>query len=456
MEKIYLNDILKALNVNERVKNVLIHRVKDNIKKLGENTLVFHLNKDEELDQEEFKKYKTCYIVTDQPILKNFINKDKYIYVDNIVNAYRKFTDYYRNLFDLIVIAVTGTCGKTTTKEMIAQALKNKYKVVNTIGSKNNIKFHHDYLLRINKETDYAVFETAITHPGHLIFNCEFFKPQIGIITNIGIDHLNWCKTLNNYIRTKAEILVGLKNKGHLIINNDDANIKKIDFSNYKGEIITIGTVNSSDYFGKNIVQLNNKVKYTLINKNKEYIIEVPGNGTHNVYNSLEAIACLGILGISIEEASQYLSSYVPIRSHTEIKKGINDSVIIDDTWSSNPTSMKAALEVLSELGKNKRKIAVIGKISYLGEFKSSYYKQIAGDLIKHNVDTLITIDKDSRKIAKYAESIGMAKENIIAVETKEELSKILNNVLNENVIALFKTSMLDKGSQEIIKEIVI
>jgi UDP-N-acetylmuramoyl-tripeptide--D-alanyl-D-alanine ligase len=310
--------------------------------------------------------------------------------------------------------------------------------------------------MKFNDKTDYGVFETAITHPGHLIHNCEVFKPQIGIITNIGIDHLNWCKTLDNYIRTKAELLVGLNNKGHLIINNDDNNIKKIDFSDYKGKVITFGTKNKSNYFGKNIKQKNNNVFFTLVKNNREYNVIVPGNGSHNAYNALAALACLNTLGMPLEEAIYYLSKYNPIRSHTEIKQGINNSIIIDDTWSSNPTSVKAALEVLTNIGENKTKIVVMGKISYLGKYKKEFYKQIAKDIVSNEVNVLITIDEDAKKIGNYSSNLGMMPTNIFATNTKEELTSLLKKLLNQNSVALFKTSMLDKNSQENLAEVII
>ncbi|MFA7435892.1 MAG: UDP-N-acetylmuramoyl-tripeptide--D-alanyl-D-alanine ligase [Bacilli bacterium] len=455
MKRISLNSILKALNLRLIEKDIIIKRVKDDIRKLGTNTLIFHLNKDQEINNDEFRKYKDCYIITDQPILKTYINKDKYIYVDNINIAYKNFLNYYRNLFNPTVIAVTGTCGKTTTKEMIAQVLKHKYKVINTKGSKNNLRFHHDYLMKFNEETEYGVFETAITHPGHLILNCEIFKPQIGIITNIGIDHLNWCKSLNNYIRTKAELLVGLKNKGHIIINNDDENIKKIDFSNYKGKILTFGINSKADYLGKEIELFSSKVIFKLVANKEEYTVEVSGNGIHTVYNALATIACLDTLGMDLEEAISYLSKYIPIRSHTQIKNGINGSTIIDDTWSSNPTSLSAALDVLKNMDSRKTKIAVIGKISYLGEYKTDFYKRIAKEIINKKIDVLITIDNDAKEIGKSAIKYGMNSNNVYKVNKKDDLYNLLKRVLNKNTIALFKTSMLDKSSNEIINRII-
>jgi len=455
MKKIYLNEILSNLGIALKNRDAIIKRVKPDIKKLGDNTLIFHLSKDEEINQEDFKKYKDCYIITDQPILKDFLKKDKYIFVENINKVYKDFINYYRNLFNPIVIAITGTCGKTTTKEMIVQVLKNNYNVVNTICSKNNLKFNHDYLMKFNDSTEYGVFETAITHPGHLILDCEIYKPQIGIITNIGIDHLNWCKTMNNYIRTKAEMLVGLKNRGHLIINNDDDNIRKIDFSMYKGSIITFGTNNLSDYYGKDINYSRDKIFFNLVLKQKEYKVRVPGNGIHNVYNALAALACLNTVGMGINDAIFYLEKYIPIRSHTEVKTGINKSTVIDDSWSSNPTSMSAALDVLSNLGKSKQKIAIIGKISYLGKYKKIYYKMIAKEIVNKGIDILITIDDDAKEIGDYALSLGMSSSNVFQVNKKEELKNLLNATLTEKSVVLFKTSMIDKNAQEIMREVI-
>src|SRR5690606_17180953 len=146
---------------------------------------------------------------------------------------------------------------------------------------------------------------------------------------------------------------------------------------------------------------------------------------------------------------------YIPIRSHTEIMTGINNSTIIDDSWSSNPTSMKAALDVLSNIGKNKYKIAIIGKINYLGKYKNDFYKEIAKEITNKKVDLLITIDSDAKKIGKYAANLGMDQARIVAVDSKDELRYVLSRVLNANSVALFKTSMLDNNSQEILQEMI-
>jgi len=159
---------------------------------------------------------------------------------------------------------------------------------------------------------------------------------------------------------------------------------------------------------------------------------------------------------MELETAIAYLGEYIPIRSHTEIKQGINNSIIIDDTWSSNPTSMSAALEVLSDIGRNKQKLVVLGKISYLGKFKNNFYRQIAREIVSLNIDKLITIDEDAERIGRFAINNGMNPNNVLRANTKQALTETLNKHLNNDTIALFKTSMLDKNSQELLQEIII
>lgn len=457
MKKINLNQILNLLEINQIKDNdVMVEYVSNDIKKIRDKAVIFHVNKAEEINQEKFKNLKNCYIITDQALLKDMINKDHYFFVSNVASAYFKFINYYRSLFHIPVVAVTGTCGKTTTKEMISQILRKNYQVVSTYSSKNALRFHNDYLMSFDEHIEFGVFETAITHPGHLILGCEYFKPTIGIITTIGIDHLNWCKTLNNYIRTKSEILIGLNNQGVLIINGDDENIAKIDMSNYQGKIVTFGINSPAEFFGENISYGDGGMNFTLRYGNNKYLVYVPGYGNHNVYNALATLAALTYLKIDLKESIDHLKSFRHIKSHNQLYYGLGNSIIIDDTWSSNPTSMAAALDVLKAKGSNKTKVAVIGKISYLGKYANIYYRKIAKMMIRNHVDLLITQDEESCQIVKYAIKYGMNSEKCICTKDNRELYRVLKNILSEKTIVLFKCSMLDKSNQDVLKKIIV
>ena len=443
---------LHKLNID---KDYIIKYVTNDITKIANDTLVYHITREDELNYEAFYQLSNCFIITDQPIL-NDKRSDNFLFVTDVNKAYSEFTTYYRSLFNIPVVAITGTCGKTTTKEMITQVLRNKYQVAATVSNKNHLNYNHDYLMSIDDNTKFGVFETAISAPGYLITGCNIFKPTIGIITTIGVDHLNGCKTLDNYIKTKGEMLAGLNYQGTLIINSDDENIKKINMTHYKGKVITFGIKEKADFFGYNIKYLNNSMAFTFIYDNNKYDAFIPGLGEHNVLNALAAIACLIQLGVNIHEIIYYLHYFKHLKNHCEVKQGINESTIIDDSWSSNPTSIEASLKVLSNLGKNKTKLAVFGKISYLGDYVDHYYNKIAQTIINEKIDFFISIDSFAKQIGKNLMNNGFPKNRIIHCKDEKELISTLETLLDSKSLVLFKTSMLDKSSTNIIKNLTI
>ena len=429
-------------------KQALIKNIKLSVLEINNNTLIFHMQKTQTLNIDNLLKLNDCFIITDQPLLKRYHRaKERFLIVPNIEVAYAKFIEFYRNQFSIKTVAITGTCGKSTTKEMIKQVLAKNHSVTGTIGSKNSLRFNHEYLMEIDEESEFGIYETAITDPGQILYSAKYFKPTVGVITNIGIDHLSGCKTLDNYILAKGEILTALGPLGTVIINKDDENINKLDFTSYKGKVITYGIKTKADYQATKISYHNKMMCFTV---NNQYQVKVPGMGIHNVYNALAAIATLVTLGIDISEAITELSTYQPMKSHFEIYRGINGAVIVDDTWSSNPTSVEAALDTL-RLIKGK-KVVVIGNISYLGAYALEQAKSIGKMVVENNIDYLITIDNFSRHIANEAIRIGMDKNNIFDCQTTEDLDTVLYHLMKPGVTVLFKTSMFDKKIKKIIE----
>ncbi|ERJ11125.1 Mur ligase family protein [Haloplasma contractile] len=456
MKMIDLKDIIKLFKIDtyKEVKHVSFTNVTNNIKKINNDTLVFHIYKKDELNVEEYNNLSNCYIVTDQPILKSqSIVSGNILYVTNVKKAYSTFINYYRALFDIPVVAITGTCGKTTTKEMIKHVLENKYKVAATKSSRNSLEFNLEYLLSIDEETEFGVFETGVSYPGNLILGCEYFKPTIGVITNIGMDHLSGCKTFENYMRTKGEMLAGLGYEGTLIINNDDTNIKQLDFSPYEGTIITFGIMDQANFFADQIKYEDEGMSFCLHYDSKAYEAYAPGFGEHNVYNALAALSVLDTLGIDLEESIEYLSSFKHIRSHLQFHNGINNSIIVDDTWSSNPPSMKAAFEVLSNKGKEKVKIVVLGKLPSQGDYAIEHYKQIAQLIIDYKIDFLITKSSITNNVSKKVEELGMNEDRIIHCKNNTQVKSALEGLLDANSIVLFKKSMFDQSITKIMNK---
>ncbi|KAF1083826.1 UDP-N-acetylmuramoyl-tripeptide--D-alanyl-D-alanine ligase [Sporotomaculum syntrophicum] len=367
------------------------------------------------------------------------------IQVNNIDLAYWSFVDYYRNLFDIPFIAVTGTCGKTSTKELIKHILEQDRKVQATRGSANSRLQDLPYLLGIDKTTKAAVIETAVGRPGDLAEHCRYFKPSIGIITNIGVYHLDECKTVEAYINAKAEMLDGLDNKGTLILNADDENTKTIKLESFKGKIVYIGLNTTADYLASQIEFAQNGMKFILNYRGKKYPVFVPGYGEHQVYNALTAIAAVHEVGVEIEEATKRLRSYKNFPRYMEVFTGIKGSTLIDDTFLTNPTSIKAALKLLDSLARGKKKIAVLGEVNRLGEHKVKYH-QIIGEMVAENsVDVLFTIGRTAAEIGRAAIRKGY-RGQVESFETMAGVHHKLTTIIDEKSIVLVKGYAYDKA----------
>ncbi|MCY9546375.1 UDP-N-acetylmuramoyl-tripeptide--D-alanyl-D-alanine ligase [Lysinibacillus xylanilyticus] len=366
------------------------------------------------------------------------------IKVNDIDEAYWKFINFYRNQFNIPIVAITGTSGKSTTKEMIKHILSAEKNVVSTPLSSNSRTASLQYLLNIDDDTDAAVFETAVGSPGDITLAGEYFKPTIGIITNIGAHHLNYCKTLEGYIQAKGEMLDIISPTGSLILNDDDSNTSNIDLSKFQGRIIKVGKHQSCDFRASNIRYYKNGMLFNVHHKKKLYEIYVPGFGEHQVYNALAAIAAIYEMGLPISLASKQLQSFRKLNKQLQVFKGINNSVLIDDTWNITTTSLEAGLKVLNALGEGKKKIAIIGTITDLGSWGYIIHEQ-AGELIAQiGVDVLITIGEHASIMAVHAIEEGLTSP-VHIFKNSTLVYKLLDKLVDENTIIFIKGDMYSK-----------
>jgi len=395
-----------------------------------------------------WKDYESFYpivLVTDRLYSQKGIPEQiSIIKVKDIDEAYWKFINFYRNQFNIPIVAITGTSGKSTTKEMIKHILSAEKNVVSTPLSSNSRTASLQYLLNIDDYTDAAVFETAVGSPGDITLAGEYFKPTIGIITNIGAHHLNYCKTLEGYIQAKGEMLDIISPAGSLILNAEDINTRKIDLSKFKGRIIKVGKHHSCDFRASNIRYHKNGMLFNLHHMKQLYEIFVPGFGEHQVYNALAAIAAIYEMGLPISLASKQLQSFRKLNKQLQVFKGINNSVLIDDTWNITTTSLEAGLKVLNALGEGKKKIAIIGTITDLGSWGYIIHEQ-AGELIAQiGVDVLITIGEHASIMAVHAIEEGLASPVHIFKNTTL-VYKLLDKLVDENTVVFIKGDMYSK-----------
>jgi UDP-N-acetylmuramoyl-tripeptide--D-alanyl-D-alanine ligase len=366
------------------------------------------------------------------------------IKVPNVERAFWKFVDYYRGLFTVPVIGVTGTNGKTTTKEMIKHILSEKYRLNSTYRSKNSLSSNLKYLLRMDERIDAGVFEMPVYCPGSLLKACRFLRPQVGIITNIGVDHIEGCRTLNSYIKAKAEFLEGVGDNGTIILNSDDKNIGRIDLSKFKGKIIYFGFSEKSDFRALSVAYTDNGTEFTFLYDKRDYKAFIPAFGEFNVLNAVAAIAAVRSIGIEVQYAIDRLASFKNIEGHFEIHMGINGSVVIDDTWNTNPSSSEAALKLFKQLSKGKETIAALGRMTLLAEYADKYHIKIGEKTVQLGIDKLITMDNESKMIGQGAIKAGMDPEKVYFCNGKGEVYTVLKEILNPNSIVLLKATLED------------
>lgn len=399
------------------------------------------------------KIYPNSAIVTDNYTKTDELDENiTLIRVSNIEEAFWKFVEYYRGLFNIPVIGVTGTNGKTTTKEMIKHILSEKYKLNSTYRSKNSLSSNLKYLLQMDDSIEAGVFEMPVYEPGSLLKACRFLKPHVGIITNIGIDHIEGCKTQSSYIKAKAELLEGIDSDGAIILNNDDVNIKRIKLDNFRGKILYFGLSDKSDFRVLNINYSDRGTKFTFRYEGADYRGFIPAFGEFNVLNAIASIAAVNSIGIEIPFAIDRLKSFKNIEGHFQPHRGIKGSIIIDDTWNTNPSSAEAALNLFKQLSRNRKTITALGRMTLLGEYSDKYHKIIGKKVVQLGIDKLITMDNESRMIGIGAISGGMNPDDVYFCNSKEEVYSELNKMLSPDTIVLLKATLEDSYTDLIDK----
>ncbi|RBW69446.1 Mur ligase family protein [Bacillus taeanensis] len=445
MKTLFLQEILKQTGgtIIQGSGNPLIQSVTYRPKKISDHTLLFHRYKDMSLKKKLFQKYKSVVVMTDVPeMFQNLSSSVMIVKVNEVEEVYWKFVNYYRGIFSIPVIGITGTCGKTTTKEMVKHILRKYHKVHSTFLSNNQRSLNLKYLLGMDDETEAAVFEMPVASPGYLTNTIHYFQPNIRILLNIDVYHLRDSKTPEAYMKAKAEIINGLNREtGIIIINNDDENIRKVlDVTEFK-QVIRFGIDKKCDFQAKKIQYEKDGMTFTLFYKNQSYPVYVPGYGKGNVYNSLAAIAAASSTGMEIRECCERLASFRQMKEHLQFHNGRGGCTVIDDTWNAAPLSMAASLDVLKETAETKKKVAILGYMPQLGDssYAKEQYVKMGEKAAASKLDLLFVVGEQAKEIGNKAIALGMNPKNVHFVSTGTEIYQILRPLLTRDTAILFK-----------------
>ena len=380
------------------------------------------------------------------------IDKNKVIVeVKDTLSALQDWSKYYKDKFKTFNICVTGSIGKTTTKEIIAHILSQEVPLLKTSGNYNNEIGIPLTLLQLNKSHKILVVEMGMRGLGEIKTLTNFIPPDLAVITNIGEAHIGLLGSKDNIFKAKSELLQSLDKDGVAILNGDDPYFLKMwEIVKYK-KVYTFGIENKSDIMARNIRMVSDKgMRFTLEVKNdKSGEIYFPLLGRYNIYNALAAVAVAFALGIELDLIERRLSSFKPLDMHMQLSNFYNGIKILNDSYNASPISVKSALETLAEAAQNNRKIAILGDMLELGERTDFYHREIGKEVIKLSIDTLITVGQGGKIIAQSSKEEGMAEERIFSFKKNKKIN------LAKKLLSLTRPGdfILLKGSREMKME---
>ena len=362
-----------------------------------------------------------------------------YIQVEDTMTALGTLARYYRNKFDLKVVGVTGSVGKTTTKDMVASVLSQRYRVLKTEGNYNNNIGVPKTLFRLDHTHQIAVIEMGMNHMGEIDYLTRIAEPDVAVITNVGDAHIENLGSRENTLRAKAEIFSGVRQGGVAVLNGDDPLIAKLD-----GVLIhPITWYGESEHCAWRCTSIKEAEHDTM-----HLTAETPlGHlettihclGRHMLYPALTAAAVGGRFGLTLEEISRGIESFAPTKMRMDIVRCKNGVTILNDTYNANPQSMRAAVDVLANYSGSYR-VAVLGDMLELGDLgpmlHESVGKAVGGT---PGIDCLVTVGQLGEYIAKGAKSAGMTE--VYDRPNKEEAKVVLAQVMQPSAVFLCKAS---------------
>tara|TARA_B100001778_G_scaffold332632_1_gene339348 strand:+ start:2002 stop:3300 length:1299 start_codon:yes stop_codon:yes gene_type:complete len=357
-------------------------------------------------------------------------DNDRFIYVDDTLQTLQKLANYHRSIIDTKIIAITGSNGKTTTKELLSEILSKEFKIFATKGNLNNHIGVPLSLLSINRECEYAIIELGANHLGEINHLCKIAKPDFGLITNFGYAHIEGFGSFDGVVKGKSELYNYLiEKKGRLFINLDDAIQKK--WLKYR-PISTYGQTSKADF---KIEKINNKGKGTTI-KIENLIIESQLFGDYNFSNIGASVAISRFLRVSNQKIKKALELYKPINKRSQVINKKNNKILLD-AYNANPSSMIASIN--SFLKNNpKNSIAVLGDMLELGFYEKEGHVKIIKLLESSAFEEIFFVGKLFFKFSKESNSF---KKTIHFFKEKIEAYSYLKKRKFENKNILIKGS---------------
>lgn len=358
------------------------------------------------------------------------------------LHAYQQLASYHRSRFQIPVVAVTGSNGKTTTKEMVASVMAHRWKTLKTEGNLNNRLGVPQTLLRLNDRHKGAVIEMGVDHLGQTTRLCEIVRPTIGIITNIGPDHLEFFGSMDASAQAKAELLDLLPADGTVILNADDSYFDYLA-ARAQCRVVSFGFSSKADVRAMDVKSDGRHgtiFRLLLPEKVRHTIVHIRVQGEHNVTNALAAGAVGAVLGLPGAVIAQGLSRFRPaaMRSQVSVSRGVK---LIIDCYNANPASMKAAVQLLAQTRGNRKKIAVLGDMLELGPSTRQMHEEVGEFVARQGIDQLVACGVLGRSLAKGARQAGLEQARILEARDARAAAAAVKAIVKAGDVVLIKAS---------------
>ncbi len=358
--------------------------------------------------------------------------------VEDSITALQTSAKAWRARFPVEVIGITGSVGKTSTKELTHAVLANKYRTFKSPGNRNSILGLPLALFDLHEDDEKAVLEMAMYTMGEIATLCDMTSPKVGVVTLVGAVHLERAGSMENIVKAKRELVEALPADGTAILNKDDALVMSMA-DHTQARIFTYGLNNTADLWASHIRSKGlDGVRFTLHHKKESMVVQVPLLGRHSVHTSLRAAAVGLVEGMTWDEILHGLR-HTAVQLRLVTVPGPKNSLIIDDTYNASPDSVLAALNLMHDL--DGRSVAVLGDMLELGYLEEEGHRQV-GRRAAEVAKLLVTVGQRARWIGEEAIASGLPKDKVVMVDDAVTAVSTLEELIEENDTVLVKGSL--------------
>lgn len=439
MEKLLLSEIVTAVQGSFGYpSDAQVSSISTDTRTIEQGS-VFVALKGKNFDGHDYAK-KAIELGAYAAITERAIEGAECIIVDSTQTALLDVASYYRDKFDIKLVGITGSVGKTTTKEFVSLVMSKKFKTLKTQKNFNNEIGLPMTLFNLSYEHEAAVIEMGMSNLGEISRLSLTAKPNICLITNIGFSHIENLGSQENILKAKMEILDGADENAPLILSKDDKLLKSVKVREGRKVIFYSISDSSADVFASDIKTIGERIEFNINCDGKSYKAVINCLGEHNVKNALAAFCVGREYDIDPEDMISAIAEFVPDGIRQGVSE-INGAKIIADCYNSSPDSAKASLHTLSQVDCEGKKIAVLGDMFELGKMARELHKSVGEVVFSEGIDILLCYGELSEYYVKGAVKKGFDENNARVFSTKEELAEHLKSIMKKGDAVLFKAS---------------